>query len=179
MAPPALKEMSGMSLAPSFGIPVTPDWNAGFDRNIELAPPPPAAIFGLSPPFAFTPEGQLLAVQLSFHTNSGMYFKAAPVELLQYSESSLWSLNSVPPTAVVNGVDAGKPTDTGPDAVVSESGLSQLLAPESPVAATNVIPCAAACSATCSSKSAYEAPASDSQSEKLSVITSARSLSTM
>src|SRR6478735_5385376 len=77
----------------------------GFAKD-ALAPPPVAHRPALRPHCA--------GVQLSFHTFSGMYESAVTrtfVLELQYLLVLLPSLNSVPPTATVNGVDAGMLTD--------------------------------------------------------------------
>src|ERR1700674_3330624 len=96
----------------------------------------------------------------------------------QYLLSCPPSLNMVPPTATLKGVEARKFTDSG-KAAAGEPGSSQPAAPLSPVETRYEMPCAAACSAralvpfTCASVAKY------SQLPKLSVITSARLFSTM
>jgi len=65
--------------------------------------------------------GSFASSQLSFHTNSGMYpiaeARLAALVVLQKVEALppfAPSSNSVPPTAVVYGVDASPFTDIGP-----------------------------------------------------------------
>src|ERR1700693_4577827 len=141
--------------------PGTPVCQGGA-ANIVLIPPPPAPC---DP-----------SEKVSFQTSSGMYFRAdskVSSLLLALQKDESFAMNIVPPTAVTKGRDAGIPV-----AIVSVEELAQT-APLSPEDAKNVIPCAAACSAIAAWSLAKACPASCSQSEKLSVITSARLLSMM
>src|SRR5450432_3404456 len=142
-----------------------------------LAPPPPAKRLDW-------PNAQVVTVgsQLSFHTVSGMYPRAevnpAPLVAFQNVESLPFSLNWVPPMAVLNGVEANPltamPADAGP-----KLGISQPAAPLSPADTRTVIPCAAACCQRLLKNAFSAAPRKASQAPKLTVIMGARLLSIM
>src|SRR5258707_7172554 len=117
-------------------MPVPPDCHAGLGKPVsvppvpespELAPPLPAERLALAP--------QVVVLQLSFHTSSGMYERAVSATGAvdpQYLLSCPPSLNMVPPTATLKGVEASKFTDSGKVAA-GEPGSSQPAAPLSPV----------------------------------------------
>src|SRR5580658_6545193 len=103
-----------------------------------LIPPPPAA--------------PVQVVTQSFHTISGMYPSAVARfdPLFQKVASAppfTVSLNSVPPTDVLNGVELKPFTASWVRSLAgkTKSG-SQAAAPVSPDATKTLIPCAAACS---------------------------------
>src|SRR6266852_5620927 len=87
------------------------------------------------------------------------------------------SSKSVPPTAILNGVDASPFTAIPPLAGAGMLKSSQFADPESPEATVTVIPCAAACSHN-ALKNALPVPKCASQTLKLRLITSSELLST-
>ena len=87
---------------------------------------------------------------LSFHAVSGMYPVAdasVPVVFaeFQYLAFAPPSLNCVPPTATLLGVDASPPTANPECAGRVSEGSSQSADPASPAATKTEMPCAAAC----------------------------------
>src|SRR5579872_3124065 len=90
------------------------------------------------------------------------------------------SLNSVPPTAVLNGVEA-KPLTVAPPAAGVELGAlgSHPAAPVSPDETKALIPCAAACSHTASQNEFPPVPSACSQLPKLTFMIGARFSSTI
>src|SRR2546428_9236004 len=90
------------------------------------------------------------AAQESFHVVSWMYPRAdsfpGPFVGLQKLGCVPTSSKSVPPTAMLNGVEARPLTASPRVAVVCALKSSQPAEPGSPAATVTVMPCAAACS---------------------------------
>src|SRR5216683_6373699 len=109
----AVMATSGTNRAFVAGIPATPACQIGFEKAM-LCPPPLD-----QRPEAGHPGCPTCATrQLSFQTFSGMYDLADPpvvgsLEVFQYVLEFAESLNCVPPTATVKGVEASRLTDAG------------------------------------------------------------------
>jgi hypothetical protein len=71
--------------------------------------------------------------------------KSGAFALFQYVGAVAPSLNSVPPTAMLYGVDAAPFTANPWVAAIPAAALSQPAAPLSPAATSTVMPSAAAC----------------------------------
>src|ERR1035437_1246976 len=119
------RAISGTLRAALFGTP-RPVCQVGWAKTV-LAPPPPAAG---------------LPGVLSFQTVSGMYEMAEP-PLALFAAFQYWAEPSrevVPPTPGTSGVSAGE--STASPAPLLEVPDRQSAPPESPVAFTQVMPCA-------------------------------------
>src|SRR5690349_8536587 len=146
-----------------------------------LAPPPLLA--RKNNPSGAHGELGTVGSQLSFQATSGIYpFTETPLEvfvLLQKVASRPFSSNSVPPTAVLKDVEAMPLTAKPCVAGVGCTEKSHPAAPLSPEATITLIPWAAACCQSPLKNAFSAAPRSDSQAPKLTLITGARSWSTM
>src|SRR6266849_6580847 len=128
----AVRETSGRSRTRSLGIPVTPDCHEGFGIPGVVPPCPPCMFPALAPPL---PAARLVVGLLSLQTSSGTYEMADSCtggSVPQYLLVCPPSLNMVPPTATLNGVDARRLTEMGCVAG-GEEGSAQPSAPLSPV----------------------------------------------
>ena len=154
-----------------------------------LDPPLPATIFcklglGLTQVVRF--ELVAVAAHESFHGTSWIYPSAdsffPSVELFAFQKPPLicvpTSSKSVPPTAMLNGVDAIPLTASPPAAAVAVLKSSHPAVPLSPAETVTVMPWAAACSHRVLRNVLAVAPRPDSHTPKLRLITSSELLST-
>src|SRR5689334_8644055 len=97
--------------------------------------------------------------------------------LTSFQNVPVLSLNCVPPTATLFGVELSPLTAA--TVPFTESAASQPAAPLSPAETNAVIPCVAACAHNVPQKLFPAVPSADSHSPKLVLITLARLLFTM
>src|SRR5256885_3297533 len=147
-----------------------------------LTPPPPPTILFAVAQIVFRFALVAAAAQESFHVVSGIYpvtdccVPAAFVEF-QNMVCLPTSSKSVPPTAMLNGVEARPLTARPWFATVAVLKSSQPAEPGSPAETNTVMPCAAACSHN-AFKKAFSAPKPASQAPKLRLMMSSVLLST-
>src|SRR6266702_7338841 len=155
---------------------------------MPLGPPLPPTIFNKDEGVGFTQTVLRVALgafaaQESFHGVSWMYPRAdsfpGPFVGLQKLGCVPTSSKSVPPTAMLNGVEARPLTASPKVAVVCALKSSHPAEPGSPAATVTVMPCAAACSQTALYNWLVNVPSEASHAPKLSLIASAILLSTM
>src|SRR6266481_2380505 len=150
---------------------------------MALGPPLPATIlFASAPAQVVKLAGVAVAAHESFHGTSWIYPRAdsrVPTAFVELQKVN-WvptSSKSVPPTAMLNGVDAIPLTASPNVAAVAVLKSSQPAVPLSPADTVTVIPWAAACSQSSLMNALVVAPRPASQTPKLRLITSSELLS--